>query len=429
MKLKNCMLSLVVTVLLLILFFVNYKKGIIVTAFLVQPLTYIGCGIGDISLYYFAAAISVLIVLISNMRKRIETYPKLLFIPTAMMAISYLITNAVSNHPNTILILGNILTQFIFPIALWCILDSRSWVWYAIKSIVCISVVAIIVMILELIFQHNYFTDFIQNNFVISDFVIDASTIRFGLKRTNSIFSYFSTFGTFCCLSTFVVWIVIILKLSTKKIYTCLMFLLPVAAFSTGSRAVFLAIFCILIGLFTQKKIMQKRLFKFAFCLCILLLPLIYSYFSVVVDSIINSDTTNTVSGSSSELRLLQWEICAPYFMQSPIWGNGRMYIWDEVAPSNPMLLGAESIWFSLLVDYGIMGAITYIIMIVGCILLVRQYNPRLIFMPIGYFLILFLSPDAGIQYNLLLTYVVLSVKIYLYSQEKSYKLALKQEI
>ena len=420
------MLSLVVTVLLLILFFVNYKKGIIVTAFLVQPLTYIGCGIGDISLYYFAAAISVLIVLISNMRKRIETYPKLLFIPTAMMAISYLITNAVSNHPNTILILGNILTQFIFPIALWCILDSRSWVWYAIKSIVCISVVAIIVMILELIFQHNYFTDFIQNNFVISDF---ASTIRFGLKRTNSIFSYFSTFGTFCCLSTFVVWIVIILKLSTKKIYTCLMFLLPVAAFSTGSRAVFLAIFCILIGLFTQKKIMQKSFFKFVFILCILLLPLIYSYFSAVVDSIINSDTTNTVSGSSSELRLLQWEICAPYFMQSPIWGNGRMYIWDEVAPSNPMLLGAESIWFSLLVDYGIMGAITYIIMIVGCILLVRQYNPRLIFMPIGYFLILFLSPDAGIQYNLLLTYVVLSVKIYLYSQEKSYKLALKQEI
>ena len=93
------------------------------------------------------------------------------------------------------------------------------------------------------------------------------------------------------------------------------------------------------------------------------------------------------------------------------------MYIWDEVAPANPMLLGAESIWFSLLVDYGIMGALTYIIMILGCIMLLRKYDSRLIFMPIGYFLILFLSPDTGIQYNLLLTYVVLAVKMYKYYQ------------
>ena len=153
--------------------------------------------------------------------------------------------------------------------------------------------------------------------------------------------------------------------------------------------------------------------FKFLFIVCLLILPLVYEYFSTVVDSIVNSNTTKAAGGSSSELRLLQWEVCLPYFLQAPIWGNGRMYIWDVVAPENPLLLGAESIWFSLFVDYGIMGAITYVIMILGCIILLRKYNYRLIFMPIGYFLILFLSPDTGIQYNLLLTFVVLVVKIY----------------
>ena len=415
------MLSIIVTALFLLFFIANRKRGIVMTAFLIQPLTYIGSGIGTVSLYYLAAALSVITVVVSKMRGRITTYPKLLAVPTSMMAISYLITNAVCDHPNTMMILGNIVAQFMFPVALWCALDGKERVAESVKYIVLLSTVALIVMVPELILRHNYFTDFVLNNFVISDYVIDAEAVRFGLKRTNSIFSYFSTFGTFCCLSAFIVWIVITKRLSAKRKYVWLMFLLPFAAFSTGSRAVFLAIFCILMGLFTQKRIMQTRLFKIAFVLCLVLLPFVYEYVSTIVDSIVNSDTTQVAGGSSSELRLLQWEICEPYFLQSPIWGNGRMYIWDEVAPANPMLLGAESIWFSLLVDYGIMGALTYIIMILGCIMLLRKYDFRLMFMPIGYFLILFLSPDTGIQYNLLLTYVVLAVKIYLYCSALSF--------
>ncbi len=407
------MLSFAVTGLFLLFFLCNYKKGIIAAAFLIQPLTYIGCGIGEVSLYYVMAALSVVFV-VFRQSGRIKSYPKLLAVPTAMMACSYLITNALCDHPKTVMILGNIVTQFMFPVALWCVLDSVKRVRLAVKFIVIMCVVALVVMVPELILRHNYFTDFIQNNFVISDFVIDADTIRFGLKRTNSIFSYFSTYGVFCCLSTFVMWLMM-QNNETKKNYVWLLFLLTAAAVSTGSRAVFLAVFCIIIGLFTQKKVMQTRLFKTAFVFCLLLLPFVYEYFATIVDSIVNSDTSKAAGGSSSELRFLQWEVCLPYFLQSPVWGNGRLYIWEEVAPHNPILQGAESIWFSLLVDYGIMGAVTYTIMIVCCIILLRKYDTRLIFMPLGYFLILFLSPDVGIQYNLLLTYVVLAIKVKTY--------------
>lgn len=421
------MFSIIVTLIFFLFFITKYKKGIIVTAFLIQPLTYIGCGIDDINLYYIAAAISVLAVILGKTRMNIKTYPKLLVLPTTMMATSYLITNTVSHHPNTITILGNIVTQFMFPVALWCVLDSKSNVRYAIKCLVGMCVASIVGMVLELIFRHNYFTDFVQEYFVISDFIIDADTVRFGLKRTNSIFSYFSTFGTFCCLSSFIIWL-LVTKLKIKnRLYVMLMFLLPFAAFTTGSRAVFLAVFCILIGLFTQKRIMQTKSFKFLFIVCLLMLPLVYEYFSTVVDSIVNSNTTKAADGSSSELRLLQWEVCLPYFLQAPIWGNGRMYIWEVVAPENPLLLGAESIWFSLFVDYGIMGVITYVIMILGCIFLLRRYNSRLIFMPIGYFFILSLSPDTGIQYNLLLTFVILVVKIYIFLY-KTNSLSIKHE-
>lgn len=421
------MLSYVITLLFVCFILYSPPKGIIVAAFIIQPLTYLGCGIGTISLYYVAAAMSVLFVVFGKMRNKIKTYPKLLAVSTTLMAVSYLITNAVCSHPKTVMILGNILTQFMFPVALWCVLDKKRLTTYAVRCIVVLSVLALVVMVPELVLRHNYFTDFIQNNFIISDFIIDAETVRFGLKRTNSIFSYFSTFGTFCCLSTFIIWIVIKNNLSNRKIYIWLMFLLPFAAFSTGSRAVFLAIFCIVIGLVTQRRIMQTRLFKLFFMVCILLLPLVYDYFSAVVDSIVNSDTTKTASGSSTELRLLQWDICLPYFLKSPVWGNGRLFIWEEVAPYNPMLLGAESIWFSLLVDYGIMGALTYILMILCCIFLFWKIEKRLIFMPLGYFFILFLSPDTGIQYNMLLTFAVLAVKLYQFNvNKKKYQLNVK---
>lgn len=46
------MLSYALLLVFIFLLLRDYKKGVIFTAFIVQPLTYIGSGIGEISLYY-----------------------------------------------------------------------------------------------------------------------------------------------------------------------------------------------------------------------------------------------------------------------------------------------------------------------------------------------------------------------------------------
>lgn len=414
------MLSYFLLAIFLYLIITNYKNGVLAIAFILQPLTYIGSGIGDVSLYYVMAAVALALLPFTYYSKYIKSYPKLLLIPTSLMAISYLVTNSICKHPKTVLILSNIVTQFLFPLVLWCVLSSRKSLDRSVKIIVYMCLLSTIVMIPEMIFKHNYFTDFVTSNFAIADFYYDTTTVRYGLKRINSIFSYFSTSGMYGYLSAFILWIIAAKYKSKKNIYFVLFLLMIFLSFSSGSRATFLGIFCILIGLFTDKKIQEKSLFRIIICLSILLLPLVANYVGDIVDSIVNSDTSKSATGSSADMRLLQWEACLPSFEESPIWGNGRMYIWEEVAPRFPILQGAESIFFSLSVDYGIMGIITYIIMIICCSIFLFRIESRLAFLPIGYFLILSLSPDVGIQYNQLLSFSVLSYKLIDFRRNKN---------
>ena len=415
------MLSYILLLFSIVLLLFNYKKGVLITAFIFQPLTYIGSGIGEVNLYYVLAMASFCLLFVKKNVRKLKSYPKLLMFSTTLMACSYLVTNSICRYPNTVTILANILSQFIFPAVLWCVLDSAKTCEYSVKLICFLAMFAFLVMIPEQVFRHNYFTDLLQSSCYLSDFVIDTDTIRYGLKRTNSIFSYFSTCGVFCCLSSFIFWIKIAKENNGRNKYFCLLLIVTFMAFSTGSRAVLLAVFSILIGLYTDRKLMHKKIFKIFFVACIFVLPFIIDPIFDAVDSIVNSDDSKTVSGSSSELRMMQWAICYPYFMQSPIWGNGRMFIWNVVAAQNPLILGAESIWFSLSVDYGIMGILTYCIMILCCSIFLYKIEKRLIFLPICYFLILFISPDTGIQYNQLLSFSILAYKMIEYQSHKSF--------
>ena len=147
-----------------------------------------------------------------------------------------------------------------------------------------------------------------------------------------------------------------------------------------------------------------------------LLLPVLLEVGYQVLDSIINSNTSKYAGGSSSELREMQWEICLPYFLDSPFVGNGRMFIWDTVKEANYGLLGAESIWFSILVDYGLLGAFAFLFMIFACSKHLYAYNFRLICLPISYLLIVSLSPDMGVTYNTVLSFTVLILRMFQFS-------------
>lgn len=118
------MLNLLITLLLLLFIARNPKKGIVFTAMVIQPLTYIGSGIGTISMYYILSAFSLIIVFLSPIKKNLSTYPKSLFLTSFLMALSFLLTTIFNDWYHVEIVMANLLTQLIFPILYWCVLDD-----------------------------------------------------------------------------------------------------------------------------------------------------------------------------------------------------------------------------------------------------------------------------------------------------------------
>lgn len=426
------LLGLFVVVFFLCFYIKNYKKGIVLTATTIQFLAYLGTGIPGVKISTLLMLISIAIYLFKKTIKQINPrivsfqgeadYPKSLIIVSLLFIASFLISDYKAENKQTAIVITNILTMFFFPYVFWKAISSMECLKYAIKCLIVLSILSFIIAIPELLFRHNYYIDAIRSLFLLEDFVIDAHTVRFGVKRLNSIFSYFSVLGTISCFTFFLFfnlkyrYTYLYDRYKVSINYLCL--ILPFLAFATGSRAIFLGLFAIFLSCACDRSFLKHKSFKKILLIFIVVSPLILYVLGIVADSIINSDTSKHAQGSSSDLRMLQWAICLPYFLGSPLWGNGRMFIWDVVAKENPMLLGAESIWFSILVDYGIFGGIAFLSLLVVTGYLLFKVKKAFVFFPISYFLITLVSPDSGIQYNVYLTFVILLLKSNYFAKE-----------
>lgn len=407
--------SITLTALFSLLLVVGYKKGVVITAMTIQVLSYLGTGIPSVKLFFALSVLALALYVPNRRRLSLNPYPKWLVAASLLFLVSYAVTTACSDFMHWQTVVVNAIGYFGFPFVLWKCLDSPRQVKLALKTLAGLMTVATLLGLFEAVFRVNPVYGIIEDAFVIEDFSIDSDAVRFGLKRCNSIFSYFSTYGV-ACFVAFVVFYVRSFMLRVRGRWTpYLMFLCAFGAFATGSRAVFLGLFTALFLLLVNKRFFKTKV-GFAFvCLAFFLLPVLLTIGFQVVDSMVNSNTSRFATGSSSDLRTMQWEACLPYFLDSPWVGNGRMYIWDVVKEAHFELLGAESIWFSILVDYGLLGALAFVFLIFACAKQLLAYNFRLICLPVGYLFILSLSPDTGITYNTLLSFTILIMRMFQY--------------
>ena len=407
-------MGIIITIFFIFLLSVNYKRGVIIIAATLQMLSYIGTDIPELKIFTVLSAYALLLYFFIpvNLKKKSERYPKTLLFSSYLFVVSFLISEIytrTSHHWGTIV--SNIITYFLFPFILWKCLDSKKNIKLYITSLYNIMLIALFWGLLEIVFRKNYALTIIDTIFTLEDFAFDDERIRFGLKRCNSIFSYFTTYGV-ACLFSFTVFFYSKFKYKIKKQWlTLLVMMMPICAFSTGSRAIFLGLFAILLFLCFQEDFKSSKYYKRFWLIVVLLIPVLTTVLSQVYFSMAHSEEYG--DGSTAELRELQWGACLPSFLQSPIIGNGRMYIWDVVSQEHSILRGAESIWFSILVDYGILGAIAFVNLLFMCGLSLWRVDRRLICIPIGYLLVLSLSPDSGVQYNILITFTIIHIKMY----------------
>lgn len=409
-------MGIILTFIFLTLLFQNYKRGVVIIAATIQMLSYLGTGIASLKIQVLVEFVAIGLYLFyykSDENRKQNKYPQELTIASLFLILSFTLSEVFSRTTHHwSIIISNIGTYFIYPFILWKCLDSKRNVMIFLKALYWLMLFAMLFGLLELVLRSNYILEFISNIFTIDDFIADDKRVRFGLKRCNSFFSYFTTYGVACCFSFVAFFKMKYSYLIKKKYLTMLILMMPFCAFSTGSRAIFLGLFVILLFMFTQKIFLVSKTFQIVLIVFFILSPVILEISFQVIDSIINSDTSKYSGGSSASLRIMQWECCLPSFLDSPIIGNGRMFIWEEIKPNNSILLGAESIWFSILVDFGILGALAFLNLIFCCCILLYRIDKRLVCVPLAYLLILSLSPDIGVQYNVLITYVVLLIRM-----------------
>lgn len=421
--------GLVVCLLMSIWALKNFRYAVIFTGIVIQAMPHLGTGIPGIRIFPALVLILFFIYFLHKKKLFAATSPQLCFprpIIFSILFISfcYITTFFVVKQGNIALTIINLIMYFAFPLLFLRCLDTPKAMNFLWNVMAVFFTTAVFFAFLEQILKHNYFYDVMESLFSFDMWSTDSSEIRYGLKRCNSIFAQgghmalhsMLAFMTFFYLRYFFNY------KEKPRLLNFLMWTLPILVLFSGSRALFVGFAFILLCLPLRYFFKKKSSYLVTVFLFIVFLAFI-PYLSHILDTIINS---NKGGGSSEEMREWQWEICMLYFNQSPWWGNGRMYIWDVVSVENPLLLGAESIWFSLVVEYGIMGCASYLLFIICSSFAMFKYTYKnLFFLPIAYLAITSYSTALGMEFNVPLTYMAILIalfKKYRYHQPEDVK-------
>ena len=409
-------MGILISLILMIYALIDYKKAVIFVAIIIQTQPHLGTGISGLRIFPLLVVYLAFLFFVKERKKKHflqqKSYPLPLVLSPIIFSFCMLFTEYYTQNGNYALVIVNCITFFILPYLLFKCLDGEKMLIFLLKISFAFYTLAIIVAVSDQLLHHNYFFDMMESLFTFDSFSVDSTEMRYGIKRSSSIFAQGGHAGLFC-MYTFLVFFYNKYYFNStykKKMTNFMILCLPLVAFLSGSRAIYLGLMFVFLSLPVRQFFKRKSTYVI-FVLLIVGGLCSLSYFSDIIDSMVNSDKGG---GSTAEMREWQWDICMRYFVQSPWWGNGRMYIWNVVKPDNPLLLGAESIWFSLTVDNGIIGCANYIVLIVvSAITMMVRTTKSLFFMPFAYFAIMCFSTQLGMEYNVLLTFMVVLFRMF----------------
>jgi hypothetical protein len=200
----------------------------------------------------------------------------------------------------------------------------------------------------------------------------------------------------------------------SKQIQRLLLLLLPISVLLSGTRSQYVAFAIALFPFLFWVKFLKTNFSKILILCSFVFVVVFFNFFYIVVESMLSPDNANP-SGSTLEMRTTQFLISFYYFLQNPLWGNGRNYIWEVVRPLHPALYGAESVWFQLMVDYGIVGCLSYLLIVFMTGRWASKYSKTFAFYAFAFLVAKTLSIVIGVEINMLLITSIIVVKIHQY--------------
>ncbi len=358
--------------------------------------------IGGMSIYSYLSLLAIILLPYKIRNAKIKSYPFL--IPSILIFISLLLTEIVTSSGHFPSVIMRSANYLIFPFLIWNLIcnGKSDNVKYFLKISFVFAVLISIYSFFEYVSRSNPFVD-TMSRLDLYPYLYDLQ-IRYGLKRTYTFFAMHITNGT-VSIGLFLILLYAKLNnlLKTKLVYVVLA-LLAINIFATGSRAVMLS-FIIFLFFFFSQYFKMSTLLKVVGVI-ILTYWMLGAYIDTIIESFID---TESVGGSNVDMREGQFEL-ALFFLNKSFWfGNGIGAIGDVITNYQEMM-GAESLWFPVMVDQGMFGVISIISIYVFSILYAyKQHFIPMIWILVG-FLILFTMtsiPNCQPTYHLPIMFII----------------------
>ena len=352
----------------------------------------------------FNAVCSLLIIIAyfchraDELSKKIKTYP--LVYSTFILLISAWGTNLLLGFRLQPMISSFVLTLGFCVVLFFCIRSRKDIKLILFSMLICIGIMLTNAFFEQ--FGHNYIGDYYVLNSPEETFFADNMAYERGI-RLQSMFSHSIVFGTICVMLAYLFTFVQIKWNGSILLYipvSVLLFFMTL----TFSRTPILAFLVLFIGLF-----LQNRLFSWkGFILSVFVLVLYFSfadYIEVMINSLFSQG--NQMSGSSFDMRFVQLEVSLQIALSNSIFGIGS----KDISYYSAELLGAESVWFQLLVNKGFFGVFAYITLYIEMFIQSRSntFKYPLIILCLGWLLANTSSNMSGMDdYCLYLLYIII---------------------
>ena len=342
------------------------------------------------------------------------TYIKDMPIAFSLLAIcvSYFISNYYGQYKHYPTLIANVIIIFNLIIFYFILKSSpRQYIYFFIKICYIYGIVISVYALFESITRTNPYIQFV-NSIDIYSLKFNCTEVRFGLKRCQSIFSMH---GTLAAVSLALGCILLYTKTRTKlldsyKNSAIIILLLFVTVLFTGTRSAIIGAFVCLLTFISKKYMKIKYVIPF-FCVGIACFFVFFDYIFSIYNSIID---TNQLEGSNTEMREGQFAI-AQYFMNQSFWtGNGISYTFEYVQSHfKDEILGAESLWLPIMIDYGALGIIVYFLFIISCCCyVIKQGRSKLLFILLGFLLFNSMSSLPNFNYIYLSAYIFIMTEM-----------------
>lgn len=387
-----------------------YGNFATVFPFILVTYTFLGSFVvGTISPYSFLSVI-VAFIFFTRYNRFFAYYRTFPFKSTVFLfALSMICTNffVSARYRHTPTLVFNICQSVGYTYILWYLLqnNAQKTIHALVKTALVFGCLVSIYALFETITRSNP----LLNSLVLSGCYIESpliTDIRFGLKRAQAIFSMHTTLGGVMLFNYALLLIAYkTAYLKKTRINIIVICLCAMCIFLTGARSCIIgAVMCT--GMLFSKLKVSQIFFIF------LIFPFVFvfagDYLSQILDSIFN---TEKVNGSNSEMRLIQFMISWDYMMHSPIIGNGLGFLYNDVVLNHveKELFGAESLWFGVIADQGILGLVSYLLLFISPILYSwRKDNKFIILFVIGILVMHSLSTIPSVNPAMVLVFTLI---------------------